>query len=159
MTARICFVSDFSFIRTDFLRCEPKSRLFMRLSREEFWVLDTTVPWNSHLPLPYLNRTDADLFFNKRRHHGLSEDDLIDLIVLMQSRGDLTVFQKSEDMFPGKMGWVNHSFRTPGIRFICDFTPIWSDSHFYPKSSVTADFRIYEETMRADPRARYTGAV
>lgn len=127
----------------------------MRLSREEFWILDTTVPWNSHLPLPYLNRSDADLFFNKRRHHGLSEDDLIDLLVLMQRQGDLTVFQMSENLFPSEMDWVHRSFRTPGIRFVCDFTPVWDNPCFYSKTAIVDDFHVYAETKRANPRAGY----
>ena len=121
----------------------PKSRNFMRLSREEFWVLDTTIQWDSQLPLPYLDRRDATRFFNKRKHHGLSTNDLIDRILFMQKQGDLVLFRQTDDMFPE---WkLEYPSRSPGVRIIQDFASVWENQMFYSKAAIIKDFLLHEE--------------
>jgi len=115
----------------------------MRLSREEFWVLDTTIYCECPLSLPYLNRSDADLLFNKRNHHGLSTNDLIDLILFMQTQGSLVLFRETDDMFPE---WnLEYPSRSPGVRIVHDFTSVWENRVFYSKAAIVKDFFLHAE--------------
>ena len=118
----------------------------MQLSREEFWALDTTIQWNCFLPLPYLNRLDADVFFNKRRHHGLSTNEVVDLILCMQKRGDLVLFRKTDDMFSEQK--YEHPPRSPGDRTVLDFTSVWKNQTIYSKAAIFEDFSIHTEYER-----------
>ncbi len=117
----------------------------MRLSREEFWVLDTTTTLNSQLRLSILNASNADLIFNKRRHHGLSTNKLIDLILFMQQQGDLAVYRDEKGMFPEFEAEMNRLPRAPEIRTVIDFTPIWENPVFYSRVDIAADFHDNEE--------------
>jgi|GEM_PF-4043652 len=115
----------------------------MRLSREEFWVLDTTIYCECHLPLPFLNRSDVVPLFNKRNHHGLSTNDLIDLILFMQKQGDLVLFRETDDMFPEFK--LEYPSRSPGVRIVRDFTSIWENQVFYSKAAIINDFLLHYE--------------
>ena len=118
----------------------------MRLSREEFWVLDPTVHWNDDLPLHCLFRPNRTFFLNKRRDIGLSQEQLIDLIVFMQTHGIMSVFQQKDKLHY----CCQESFRVPGKRTLSDFTTFWENPVYYRKTAILDNLEIIKEHGRRE---------
>lgn len=118
----------------------------MQLSREEFWILDPTVDWNADLPLHclffYPNRI---YFLNKRSDIGLSEETLVELLVFMQKQGIMAVFQQKDRPHPLRPRCFRKFFRSPLTRTLNDYTWIWENPVFYPRSAIRDDFSMIKE--------------
>ena len=115
----------------------------MRLSREEFWVLDVTAQMNCCIALAWLNRPNVDEVFNKS-HHGLTTNQLADLLVFMQKQGDLAIYRNTEGMFSNPI----LPERAPQVRDVVDFTPVWENPVFYPKAAIIEDFFMAAERQK-----------
>lgn len=115
----------------------------MSLSREEFWVLDVAAQVNCSVDIFFLDAPNADEIFNQRRHHGLSTNDLADLLVFMQRQGDLVLFPYRVNQFPECDNEDDSPFKAPGLRIIPDYTVIWKDATLYPKKAIIE--RLAEE--------------
>ena len=122
----------------------------MRLSREEFWLLDIMAQNNGRLALSSFDRSDADLLFNKRRHHGLVTDDLAHLVHFIQEQGDLTIFQRKEGMFPEFEAERNLPKRAPEVRVVIDYSSVWQNPVFFTKKEILADFQEAAELRRKE---------
>lgn len=111
----------------------------MSLSREEFWVLDVLTQMNCRLTLATMERSDADLIFNKRKPLGLSRADFVDLFVTMQSKGDVVLFQHEKGSFPRFDRIKDESLRIPGTRKVIDYSPVWQNPVFYSAKEIRND--------------------
>ena len=124
----------------------------MRLSREEFWVLDPTVHWNDDLPLHCLFSPTRTLFLNKRKDIGLSDEKLMDLLVSMQTQGIMAIFHQKDKPCCEEGKCCQRSYRTPGVRMLTDYTLIWQNPVMYDKTKIRDDV----ETIKALARNRTT---
>jgi len=125
----------------------------MQLSREEFWILDATAYIQGIFPLYLFNDPEA-IAFNKP-YHNLTTDQLVDLLEVMQKKGNLAIFRYSKELFPS-FDTVNVLERAPKIRIVVDYTPVWESLVFYPKSVIVEDFIIAAEEQKKDPWGLWT---
>ena len=121
----------------------------MQLSREEFWILDATAQLNFAVPLSLLNHPRVDISFNKP-HHNLTTDQLIDLLEVMQKRGDLAIYRHSKELFP-ECEAANVLERAPQTRIVIDYTPIWESPVLYPKAAIIECFYVASEERKENP--------
>jgi len=119
----------------------------MRLSREEFWVLDVTAQMNCRIYLAALNHSSVDLVFNKS-HHGLTTNQLADLLVFMQKQGDLAIYRNSKELFPELLAEEDIVERAPQVRDVVDFSPIWENPVFFSKAAIIEDFYMAAEQQK-----------
>ena len=132
-----------------FLGIVPKSRFYMRLSREEFWVLDATAQRNYSIHIGTLTNPESGFHFNKA-DHSMTNDQLADLLVFMQKQGDLVIYRSKKDLFP-EFNAERVSWRSPGIRVVIDYTSVWENPVFYPKSEIIEEF--FTDTQERKERA------
>jgi len=118
----------------------------MRLSREEFWVLDVTAQMNYRIYLASLNHSNVDLVFNKS-HHGLTTNQLVDLLVFMQRQGDLAIYRNSKGLFPELLA-EDVPERAPQVRVVADYAPVWENPVFYSKAAIIEDFFMHTEQQK-----------
>ncbi len=116
----------------------------MRLSREEFWVLDILAQLNCRLTLATLGRSDANLIFNKRKRLGLSKNDFVDLFVSMQKKGDVILFKRTDGLLSEFGTAKNESLKTPRTREIIDYSPVWQNPVLYSSKEILGDFEDVE---------------
>ena len=121
----------------------------MSLSREEFWVLDVAAQINCHIGIFFLNASNADEIFNKRQHHGLSTNELADLLVFMQKQGDIVLFSRPY------IHVEEPPSRSPCVRDCPDCTEIWNNAAFYSKAAIIADFFAEEEYQKRNANRPY----
>ena len=127
----------------------------MSLSREEFWVLDTTAHFDSPFDISSLNASNADKIFNKHRHHGLSTNELADLFIFMQKQGDIVLFLYPHDIF-SEFYAEEPPPRSPSVRYRPDCTEIWNNAVFYSKAAIIADFFADAEYQKRNANRPYT---
>ena len=121
----------------------------MQLSREEFWILDTTTRSNFVIPLSLLNFPDT-IAFNKP-YHNLTTEQLVDLLEFMQKQGDLVVFRYEKELFPECKAMDAAPQRAPWVRDVVDFTPVWEYPVFYPRATIIKEFAIADEERQENP--------
>ena len=109
-------------------------------------MLDATTQMDCYLDLALLNRFNVNEIFNKS-HHGLTTNQLVDLLVFMQKQGDLAIYRNRKGIFP-EFDAKNILERAPQVRVVVDFTPIWDNPVFYPKAAIIEDFYMAEEQRK-----------
>jgi len=130
-------------------RHQKQNFMQLSLSREEFWILDAVVQLNFEIPLSLLNHPRVDISFNKQ-HHNLTTDQLVDLLEVMQKKGDLAIYRCNEGLFP-ELYATDVSKRVPQFPVMIDYTPIGESLVFYPKAAIIECFCVASEERKKNP--------